>query len=180
MNYKKNQKRFIKVFLSILLILLLLRGDLYIANIIFKQQCEKDDVGLTVFEKVELGDEYFLKLPPVDTRAYRELEKGYIYDDQLYIDKGLLDVNFDTYVIEKKIVSRFGPVTQANFNMVRRKDKKVLSTYKRYRKSRGWLGSLRYGPLTIWSTKVDSCPKRSISEALNSKSQVIQTFIKKS
>ena len=64
--------------------------------------------------------------------------------------------------------------------MVRRKDKKVLSTYKRYRKSRGWLGSLRYGPLTIWSTKVDSCPKRSISEALNSKSQVIQTFIKKS
>ena len=106
MNYKKNQKRFIKVlaitFLSILSMLLLLRGDLYIANIIFKQQCEKDDVGLTVFEKVELGDEYFLKLPPVDTRAYRELEKSFIYDDQLYIDKGLLDVNFDTYVIEKK------------------------------------------------------------------------------
>ena len=102
MNYKKNQKRFIKVFLSILLILLLLRGDLYIANFVFNQQCMKDDLGLTVFEKVELGGEYFLKLPPVDTRAYRELEKSFIYDDQLYIDKGLLDVNFDTYVIEKK------------------------------------------------------------------------------
>ena len=47
----------------------------------------------------------------MDTRAYREIDNGYIYDDQLYINKGLLDVNFDTFVIERKTISRFGPVT---------------------------------------------------------------------
>ena len=148
--------------LGFLLIIMLMFGgcfgDRMVASVLFKKYCS-ELAGFTLYEKVELGDEYFLPYTEKNTSEYRRLDSYWFFDDEHYLNAKKIEQEFKfTYLVRKEL-SSLGPVASNTTVIKRLSDNKVLSEVISISNSTGWLANI--GPLPPITY---SCPDDEIWE----------------
>ena len=143
-------------------------GDAIYSNYLFEQYCnEEGRTGQFIYERVGLGDEYFISIPK-DERELIQVDNGYFIDDKkLLIDKHRLMQNFTISRQTKTMLSQIGPIYSYEKNIIRKSDGKVLSKSVSLLNKKGWLSRQSILGMTVG----DTCPKykdtrgRSISKS---------------
>ena len=131
-------------------------GDGIISNLLFEMYCnEEGRTGQFIYERVGLGEEYFIPIPK-DERELLQVDKGFFIDDRkLLIDKRRLLKRFNVNRAKKTILSRIGPIYTHERTIVRKSDGKVLSRSVNLLNKKGWLAR----GIILGITDSDSCPK---------------------
>jgi len=97
---------------------------------LFEQYCnEEGRVGQFIYERVALGEEYFIHIP-TDEKELRRLGKGYyLYDNgkKLLINKNRFKQSYITNDLKEIMISPIGPIYSVESTIVRKSDGKVLS-----------------------------------------------------
>jgi len=125
--------------------------DYFLSGYIFKQSC-KEDVGVFIYEQVELGDEYFIPFP-VDKEP-RSLDSRFVFGENRLLDKEKFDREYSLEMYKKIPVSEIGPVYLIQTSVTRRSDNKLLSKSVSVRNDMGWLAKL-----TSFGYAHDQCPE---------------------
>lgn len=126
--------------------------DYHLSKYLFKQYCEEEGrVGLFIYEKVELDDEYFMPFPK--DKDPRDLDQRFVVGDNLMINRKRFDKEyiFDDY---KEIpLSAIGPIFSVETWVLRKGDGKVLGKAVSLTNHLGWwIESSKFG------NKDESCP----------------------
>lgn len=111
------------------------KWDYYLSNYLFKQYCT-DRAGLFVYEKVQLGDEYFMPFPK--NKDPRDLDPRFIIDDNLMINRKRFDQDFILYYYKHILVSSMGPISADETSIIRKTDQKVLGKAVSFNNGKGW------------------------------------------
>jgi hypothetical protein len=97
---------------------------------LFEQYCnEEGRVGQFIYERVELGEEFFRTIP-TDQRELDRIGKGYyLYnnDKKVLIDKEVFSQFYERNGLKKIRLSDVGPIYSIETTIVRKSDGKVLS-----------------------------------------------------
>jgi hypothetical protein len=107
-------------------------GDRVISEVFFAYQC-KNNSGLFVYEKIKLGDGYFI--PIKERELVYEFDK---FNDFLKINKPKILIDYD-YSYQKIVVNKIGPVEKIISQVVRKNDKKVMAEGVAFQNHGGWL-----------------------------------------
>tara|TARA_R110002050_G_scaffold259795_2_gene399289 strand:+ start:1422 stop:1952 length:531 start_codon:yes stop_codon:yes gene_type:complete len=148
--------------------------DYHLSNYLFEQYCnEEGRTGQFIYERVGLGEEYFIPIPK-DERELIRVDNGYFIDDKkLLIDKHQLLQNFIINTMKKTMLSPIGPIYTYETTIVRKSDGKVLSKAVSLMNEKGW-----WSRQSILGTNVgDVCPKyRDVSGHINVRSDHSDVF----
>ncbi len=113
------------------------KWDYYLSNYLFKQYCtDADRIGLFVYEKVQLGDEYFMPFPK-DTDP-RDLDRRFIVGEDLMINRGRFDKDYIFNVYKRVPLSSVGPIIAVETSVIRKSDQKVLGKAVSLKNGKGW------------------------------------------
>ncbi|BAJ01878.1 hypothetical protein [Shewanella violacea] len=131
-------------------------GDSVLSNLLFDKYCnEEGRTGQFIYERVGLGDEYFIPIPK-DRRELVRVDNGFFIDDRkLLIDKQRFMQDFKINWV-KKTLSQIGPIYIQEKIIVRKSDDTVLSKSVNIHNQKGWLAK----GVILGITDRDSCPKR--------------------
>jgi hypothetical protein len=153
----KNKKSWITI---IILVLLLggCFGDRVISEVVFAYQC-KSNVGVFVYETVELDDSYVVPIPD----DIRKRDSRFNISDMYMMDYEKINKDYEVKIFEKKIISKYGPVQSLTTSIARKSDEKVMGKVISFRSYFGW--SSRVFPYGKKLRK--NCP---VSENINSNS----------
>lgn len=114
------------------------KWDYYLSNYLFEQYCtDPDRVGLFVYEKVQLGDEYFMPIPK--DKEPRDLGQHFIFGENLIINRERFDEDYIFNVYKKVPISSIGPINAIETSVIRKADQKVLGKAVSARNWQGWL-----------------------------------------
>jgi len=115
------------------------RWDYHLSSYLFDRYCsEEDRVGSFIYERIELGDEYFVPLP-LNEEERRDVSQRYVFREALMIDLLLFEENYD--VSEFRAVtplSDIGPIVSISSSVIRKRDDKVLGKVVTLANHRGW------------------------------------------
>ena len=128
-------------------------GDRMYSDYLFEQYCnEEGRTGQFIYERVGLGEEYFLPIP----KDPRKVNFHFIVDDNLMMDKALLekDYVFSKYS-EVMPLSTIGPITSLETSVTRRRDGELLGKSVSLFNSQGWLAERNI----LGQNEGDSCPR---------------------
>ena len=133
-------------------------GDRVLSNLLFDNYCsEEGRTGQFIYERVGLGDEYFIPIPK-NRRDLLRVDNGYFIDnDKLLIDEKRFLKDFVYSDTKKVLISQFGPIYSYENTIVRKSDGKVLSKKIYLLNKKGWL--IRQSILGV--TVGDYCPEYS-------------------
>ena len=126
--------------------------DYFVSDYIFKQHC-KEDVGVFIYERVELDDAYFNPFLPGTPE--KSLDLRFVFGENRLLDKGTFDREYDLEMFKKILVSDIGPVYLIQTSITRLSDNKLLSKSVSVRNEKGWLAKL-----TSFGYAYDQCPTR--------------------
>jgi hypothetical protein len=131
-------------------------GDRFLSDYLFEKYCnEEGRTGQFIYERVPLGEEYFIPIPK-DERELIRVDNGFFIDDKkLLIDKHHLLQSFIINTMEKTMLSRIGPIYTYETTIVRKSDGKVLSKAVSLLNKKGWWSRKSVLGFTVG----DSCPK---------------------
>lgn len=127
--------------------------DYHLSNYLFEQYCnEEGRTGQFIYERVGLGEEYFIPIPK-DERELIRVDNGFFIDDRkLLIDKNQLVQDFDISRQKKTILSRIGPIYSYEYNIIRKSDGKVLSKSVDLLNKKGWWSRKSVLGMTVGDT----------------------------
>lgn len=128
-------------------------GDAIYSNYLFEQYCnEEGRTGQFIYERVGLGDEYFIPIP----KDPRKANFHFIVDDNFMMNKSLLekDYVFSKYS-EAILLSTIGPITSRETSVTRRSDNKVLGKSVSLSNRQGWLARRNI----LGQNQSDRCPR---------------------
>jgi hypothetical protein len=131
-------------------------GDRVLSNLLFDKYCsEEGRSGQFIYERVGLGDQYFIPIPK-DRRDLVHVDNGFFIDDRkLLIDKQRFMQDFNINWVETTL-SHIGPIYIHEQIIVRKLDGKMLSKSVDLINKKGWLAR----GVILGITETDSCPKR--------------------
>jgi hypothetical protein len=131
-------------------------GDMAVSNLLFKKYCNEDGrTGQFIYERVALGEEYFITIPK-DERELIRVDNGFFIDDRkLLIDKHRLLQSFNINTMEKTMLSPIGPIYTYETTIVRKSNGKVLSKAVSLLNKKGWWSRQSVLGMTVG----DSCPQ---------------------
>lgn len=148
-------------------------GDRILSEYLFEKYCnEEGRVGQFIYERVGLGDEYFIPIP----KDPRKVNFHFIVDDNLMIDKSLLeqDYVFSKYS-EVTPLSVIGPISSLETSVTRRHDNKLLGKSVSLSNRQGWLAERNI----LGLNEGDSCPRGYDKSTGSHKASLLHaTFIK--
>jgi len=127
--------------------------DYHVSKYLFKQYCEEEGrVGLFIYEKVALPDEYFMPYPK-DKDEIFNLSNRFVIDEDLVFDKTKLEEKY-TFTYRKVVsLSDIGPINSLETSVFRRSDNKLLGKAVSLTNHLGsWIDSSKFGK------KVEHCP----------------------
>jgi hypothetical protein len=114
------------------------KWDYYLSNYLFEQYCtDPDRIGLFVYEKAQLGDEYFMPFPK--DKEPRDLDPRFIFGENLMINRERFDEDFIFNVYKKVPISSIGPINAEETSVIRKSDQKVLGKAVSAANAQGWL-----------------------------------------
>jgi len=153
-------KNFLTVVGGISIILLIFYSiffwDYHVSKYLFKQYCEEEGrVGVFIYEKVALPNEYFIPFPKDKDPRY--LPRMFVIADNVMIRESILKKDFTINIKKKNIVSKIGPVYSYTTTVVRRLDGKVISKAVSLGNKKGWV--IRYLSKAFPSSGIE-CPNR--------------------
>lgn len=99
-------------------------GDRVISEHLFEKYCnEEGRTGQFIYERVGLGEEYFIPIPEEKWKT----NQHYIIDGNLLINKKRLEQDFiiGKYK-ESKLISQIGPIFSRNTSITRKRDNKLI------------------------------------------------------
>jgi len=130
-----------------------------LASVMFKRYCESE-AGLFVYEKIELGEEYFFDRKPLknyneyserDRRMALKWGENYNKEKNLYIDK--FSENYLYKYSVSDIAFEYGPIHRNTTTLIRKPDNKLLAKGVSFTNGQGWLANVGpFPPVT------ESCP----------------------
>lgn len=131
-------------------------GDRVLSNLLFDRYCNEDGrTGQFIYERVGLGDEYFIPIPK-DRRELAHVDFGFFIDDRkLLINEQRFMQDFQINWVKTNL-SHIGPIYIQEQNIVRKSDGSVLSKSVNIHNQKGWLAK----GVILGITDRDSCPKR--------------------
>ncbi|MGH1426709.1 MAG: hypothetical protein ACRBEE_02125 [Arenicella sp.] len=133
----KNKKRWI----ALAIIMLLIGGcfgDRMVASVVFQHYC-KTLPGLYVYEKVELGDEYFLRRPHDGVIESKKLRESSIYNEKYRFNSQKIQQEYKYVYQEVSSIFPVGPIYKHQASIIRMQDGKLLSEAISLSNKRGWL-----------------------------------------
>ena len=114
-----------------------MRWDYHLSQYLFKQYCEEGRIGLFVYEKVPLSDDYFIPFPK-DKEQLFNLSKRFVIDEDLVFDKTKLDEKY-TFTYRKVVsISDIGPIQALETSVSRNADNKLLGKSISFVNGKGW------------------------------------------
>lgn len=116
-----------KYIFGLILIIIVYNLSIFgLSKYLFEGYCnDKDLVGQFIYERVELSEEYFRPIP-TDPKIY--IEGGFYLDGKkLLIDKNRLKQSYTIKYLEDKTLSKIGPITAQEKQIVRKSDGKIIS-----------------------------------------------------
>ena len=130
--------------------------DAHLSNYLFEQYCnEEGRTGQFIYERVGLGEEYFIPIPK-DERELIRVDNGFfINGKKLLIDKQRFLRDFTINTMEEMMLSSIGPIYSYETTIVRKSDGKVLSKAVDLLNKKGWLSRQSILGMTVG----DSCPQ---------------------
>ena len=132
--------------------------DYHVSKYLFKQYCEEEGrVGLFIYEKVALSDEYFMSFPK-DTDP-RDLDRRFIVGENLMINRERFEQDFIFEIYKQKPLSNIGPIVSIETSITRKYDNKILSKTVSIKNRKGWFSkaaSFGYGYEKCPSSKRES------------------------
>ncbi|CAM4156675.1 hypothetical protein [Shewanella aquimarina] len=128
-------------------------GDRVISNLLFENYCsEEGRTGQYIYERVGLGEEYFLSIP----KDPREVNFHFVVDSSLMINRELLEKDYIFSDYQESIpLSIIGPVYSLETSVIRKSDGKLLGKSISLFNSQGWLAELNI----LGQNEGDSCPR---------------------
>lgn len=103
-------------------------GDKERSEQLFEQYChEEGRVGQFIYERVELGEEYFRTIPSDDKELSRLDKRFYINEKKSLIDKQRFKQSYIFNYQIKTMLSPIGPIYSYETTIVRKTDGKILS-----------------------------------------------------
>ena len=131
-------------------------GDRMYSDYLFEQYCnEEGRTGQFIYERVGLGEEYFMPIPK-DEVELRRVDNGFFIDEKkLLIDKHRLMQDFNIHRQRKTMLSRIGPIYSFETTIVRKSDGKVLSKAVSLLNKKGWWSRQSILGMTVG----DTCPQ---------------------
>jgi len=131
-------------------------GDRIIAEFLFEKYCnEEGRTGQFIYERVGLGDEYFIPIPKDERDLVRVNDQYFIDDKKLLIDKHRLMQDFILSPQKQIVLSEIGPIYSYEYTIIRKSDGKVLSKSVSLLNKKGWLSRQSILGMTVG----DTCPK---------------------
>ncbi len=130
-------------------------GDRILSEYLFEKYCnEKGRTGQFIYERVGLGEEYFMPIPKGGVEL-RRVDNGFFIDDKkLLIDKHRFLQNFNI-TMKKTMLSPIGPIYTDETIIIRTSDGKVLSKAVSLLNKKGWWSRKSVLGVTVG----DSCPE---------------------
>tara|TARA_R110002049_G_scaffold307795_2_gene509529 strand:- start:1200 stop:1790 length:591 start_codon:yes stop_codon:yes gene_type:complete len=122
---------------SLTILYALFTWDNYVSKYLFEQLCnDKEQIGLFVYEKVPLSNEYLMPFP--EGEEVRNLDPFFILSDNLMINRDLFDQTylFETYKYVQ--YSKIGPIGLSVTSVTRMADRKLLGKAVSAKNSMGW------------------------------------------
>ncbi|GIU06114.1 hypothetical protein TUM4261_09030 [Shewanella sp. c952] len=131
-------------------------GDRILSNLLFDKYCsEEGRTGQFIYERVGLGEEYFIPIPK-NRRELVRVDRGYFIDnDKLLIDEKRFLKDFVYSDTREILISQFGPIYSYENTVVRKSDNKVLSKKIFLVNEKGWL----FRQSILWVAVGDHCPE---------------------
>jgi hypothetical protein len=132
----KNKKSWITI---IILVLLLggCFGDRVISEVVFAYHCKKD-VGVFVYETVELDGSYVVPIP----EDIRKRDSRFNVSDTEMIDYKKINKDYEIKFYEKKVVSSFGPVQSIKTSITKKNGGQIIAKVVTFRNNMGWASNL--------------------------------------
>lgn len=119
---------------------------------LFEQYCNEDGrVGQFIYERVALGEEYFIPIP----EDPRKINQHFVVDGKRMMNKALLEQEyaFSKYS-EVKLLSTIGPIYSIETSVIRRSDDKLLGKSVSLNNRQGWLAERNI----LGQNEGDICP----------------------
>ena len=111
--------------------------DYYLSNYLFEKYCNEDGrTGLFVYEKVQLGDEYFMPFPK-DKDPFN-LDSRFVVGDNLMINRERFDRDFVLDVYKDVLLTNIGPINAVETSVIRISDQKLLGKAISLNNGKGW------------------------------------------
>jgi hypothetical protein len=128
-------------------------GDRVLSNYLFEYYCnEEGRTGQFIYERVSLGEEYFISIP----KDPRKINQHFVVDGIRMMDKALLEEKyaFSKYS-EVKQLSSIGPIYSLETSVIRKSDNKLLGKSVSLDNRQGWLAERNI----LGQNEGDSCPR---------------------
>lgn len=115
----------------------ILYWDYHLSKYLFKHYCEEEGrVGLFIYEKVALPDEYYMPFP--EDKDPRDLDSRFIVGENKMINRGRFEQDYIFTIYQHNPISRFGPIESVESSVTRKSDNKVLSKTVSIKNHKGW------------------------------------------
>lgn len=140
---------------------------------LFEQYCnEEGRVGQFIYERVALGEEFFVPIP----KDPRKINQHFVVGNGM-MDKALLE---QKYVFSKysevKLLSSIGPIYSIETSVIRKSDNKLLGKSVSLNNRKGWLAESN----VLGQNEGDKCPREYNKQKESYESSLLHaTLIKK-
>jgi len=126
--------------------------DYHVSKYLFKQYCEEEGrVGIFIYEKVALPEEYFLPFPK--GKDARDLDPRFVVSDNKMISRERLEQDYIFKSYEHKLVSKIGQIESVETSVTRKLDNKILSKAVAIKNHKGW-----FAGISSFGYASESCP----------------------
>mgnify|MGYP003636482341 CR=1 FL=1 len=128
-------------------------GDRILSNYLFEYYCnEKGRTGQFIYERVGLGEEYFIPIP----KDPRKVNFHFIVNGNFMMDKALLEKDYIFSKYSEVIpLSSIGPISSIETSVTRKSDNKVLGKSISLSNRQGWLAERN----VLGQNEGDKCPR---------------------
>lgn len=111
--------------------------DYHLSNYLFEEYCnEEGRTGQFIYERVALGDEYFMPIP----EDPRRIDYDLIIKGNLMINRERLEQDYYLSKYRERILlSEIGPISSNETSIIRRRDNKLLGKSVSLFNKQGWL-----------------------------------------
>ncbi|GEM_PF-2592065 len=116
------KKRWIAVSI-ISIVISIIFGHRIVTKTVFEHYC-KTNVGLFIYEKVDLGEEYFISFP--DDKGPGDLDERFIFGENMMLNQQQFEQNYIYDYMKNIKVSFMGPIYSTQTIVTRKSDSKVL------------------------------------------------------
>lgn len=120
-----------------------LRWDYHVSKYMFEKICsDPDRVGLFIYERIELKDEYLMSILSEEEIRKKNINQWLILTDDLMIDKDFFDEKYTIKAYEWIKVSDVGPINLVQSSVIQNSDNKVLGKAVSVSNGLGWLNKV--------------------------------------